>query len=100
MNNDIAHQIGQILTEHHSGFWHRLGEWVGGAVTAALVFLGTVGGEFSRIFDPTTWTMATIASLFSIPAAIMYFMAKYTERKVLKKQLEILEESNRANTSN
>jgi len=97
MNNDIAHQIGQTLIDHPA--FSRFAEWVGGAVTIVLMWMGTVGGEFSRIFDPTTWTMATIASLFSIPAAIMYFLAKYTERRLLKKQLELLEAKN-ADTSN
>ena len=97
MNNDIAHQIGQTLIDHPA--FSRFAEWVGGAVTIVLMWIGTVGGEFSRIFDPTTWTMATIASLFSIPAAIMYFLAKYTERRLLKKQLELLEAKN-ADTSN
>lgn len=96
MNNDIAHQIGQTLIDHPA--FSRFAEWVGGAVTVVLMWMGTVGGEFSRIFDPTTWTMATIASLFSIPAAIMYFLAKYTERRLLKKQLELLEAKN-ADTS-
>lgn len=96
MNNDIAHQIGQALIDHPAV--SRFAEWVGGAVTIVLMWMGTVGGEFSRIFDPTTWTMATIASLFSIPAAIMYFLAKYTERRLLKKQLELLEAKN-ADTS-
>ena len=96
MNNDIAHQIGQTLIDHPA--FSRFAEWVGGAVTIVLMWMGTVGGEFSRIFDPTTWTMATIASLFSIPAAIMYFLAKYTERRLLKKQLELLEAKN-ADTS-
>lgn len=96
MNNDIAHQIGQTLIDHPA--FSRFAEWVGGAVTIVLMWIGTVGGEFSRIFDPTTWTMATIASLFSIPAAIMYFLAKYTERRLLKKQLELLEAKN-ADTS-
>ena len=96
MNNDIAHQIGQTLIDHPA--FSRFAEWVGGAVTIILMWMGTVGGEFSRIFDPTTWTMATIASLFSIPAAIMYFLAKYTERRLLKKQLELLEAKN-ADTS-
>lgn len=96
MNNDIAHQIGQALIDQPAV--SRFAEWVGGAVTIVLMWMGTVGGEFSRIFDPTTWTMATIASLFSIPAAIMYFLAKYTERRLLKKQLELLEAKN-ADTS-
>ena len=96
MNNDIAHQIGQTLIDHPA--FSRFAEWVGGAVTIVLMWMGTVGGEFSRIFDPTTWTMATIASLFSIPAAIMYFLAKYTERRLLKKQLALLEAKN-ADTS-
>ena len=96
MNNDIAHQIGQTLIDHPA--FSRFAEWVGGAVTIVLMWMGTVGGEFSRIFDPTTWTMATIASLFSIPAAVMYFLAKYTERRLLKKQLELLEAKN-ADTS-
>lgn len=93
MNDNIAHQIGQALMDNHPTLG-RLFDWIGGVVTAVLLFLGTVGGEFARIFDPTTWTMATIASLFSIPAAIMYFLAKYAERRVLKKQLEILEAKN------
>ena len=96
MNNDIAHQIGQTLIDHPA--FSRFAEWVGGAVTIVLMWMGTVGGEFSRIFDPTTCTIATNASLFSIPAAIMYFLAKYTECRLLKKQLELLEAKN-ADTS-
>ena len=98
MSNDIASQLGQTLIESHPTISH-FAERVGGFVTACLIFLGTIGGEFARIFDPTTWTMATVASLCSIPAAIMYFMAKWTERRVLKKQLEILEAQQNANTS-
>lgn len=99
MNNDIAHQIGQTIVDSHPALG-RFAEWVGGFVTVVLMWIGTVGGEFARIFDPTTWTMATIASLFSIPAAIMYFLAKYAERRVLKKQLELLEAKNGDNTGN
>ena len=93
MNNDIAHQIGQTLIESHPTLGHFF-ERIGAFVTACLVFLGTFGGEFARIFDPSTWTMQTIASLFSIPAALMYFLAKHTERRLLKKQLQILEAQN------
>ena len=98
MNNDIAHQIGQTLVESHPTLGHFF-ERIGAFATACLVFIGTFGGEFARIFDPSTWTMTTLASMFSIPAAIMYFMAKWTERKLYKRQLELMEQGH-ANTSN
>ena len=100
MNNDIAHQIGQILTEHHSGFWGRVGELLGATATAIGLWLGTAGGQFALIFDPHTWTMQTIASFCSIPAAIMYFLAKKAERDLAKRQKELLEVKPNANTSN
>lgn len=100
MNNDIAHQIGQILTEQHSGFWGRIGELLGATATAVGLWLGTAGGQFALIFDPHTWTMQTIASFCSIPAAIMYFIAKRAEYKLLKRQKELLEVNPDADTSN
>jgi amino acid permease len=96
MNNDIFHQIGQILIESNNGVLHRIFEWVGSATTIVLLWLGTVGGAFSRIFDPHTWDMSTIASFCSIPVAIMYFLAKYAEYKLNKSKLELVEQEKNA----
>lgn len=93
MNDNIAHQIGQALMDNHPTLG-RLFDWVGGVVTTILLFLGTVGGQFALIFDPTTWTMQTIASFCSIPVAIMYFLKLYTERKLAKQLLKNAEVSN------
>lgn len=97
MNNDIAHQIGQTLIDHPA--FSRFAEWVGGAVTIVLMWMGTVGGEFSRIFDPTTWTMQTIASLCSIPVAIMYFIKLRKEARLADILLEKEEAARNADTS-
>lgn len=100
MNDNIAHQIGQILTDSHSGFLSRIGEIAGATATAVGLWFGTAGGQFALIFDPHTWTMQTIASFCSIPAAIMYFIAKRAEYKLLKRQKELLEVKPDADTCN
>lgn len=87
MNDNIAHQIGQALMDNHPTLG-RLFDWVGGVVTTILLFLGTVGGQFALIFDPTTWTMQTIASFCSIPVAIMYFIKLRKEARLADILLE------------
>lgn len=87
MNDNIAHQIGQVLMDNHPTLG-KVVDWIGGTVTAVLIWIGTVGGQFSRIFDPSTWDMQTIASFCSIPVAIMYFLKLRAERKLAQQLLK------------
>ena len=87
MNDNIAHQIGQALMDSHPTL-SKVADWIGGAVTAALLWIGTVGGQFALIFDPTTWTMQTIASFCSIPVAVMYFIKLRKEARLADILLE------------
>jgi len=100
MNNDIFHQIGQTLMENNQGVLHRVFEYIGSTTTIVLLWLGTVGGAFSRIFDPNTWDMSTIASFCSIPVAIMYFLAKRAEYKLAQRKLELVEQEKNADSGN
>jgi divalent metal cation (Fe/Co/Zn/Cd) transporter len=100
MSHDLANQLSQMMLETNHSLGHRIAESLGGATTAILIYLGTAGGQFALIFDPSTWTMATIASFCSIPAAIMYFLAKRAEYKFIKQQAKLLEDSKHGNAGN
>lgn len=100
MSNDIMHQLGQTLVENNGGFLHKVFDVVGATTTTILLYLGAVGGAFSRIFDPSTWDMTTIASFFSIPVAIMYFLAKYSEYRLNQERREIVKETQDADSGN
>ncbi len=93
MHDNIAHQIGQALMDNHPTL-SRIADWLGGGVTVVLLWLGTVGGQFALIFDPTTWTMQTIASFCSIPVAVMYLLKLRAEKKLAEQLLKNAEGAN------
>lgn len=91
MNNEIAHQIGQAMMDNHHGFTSRAGELVGSVVTVAWLWIGAVGGAFTRIMDPTTWDMTTLASFISVIVALNYLRTLRRQRRLADKQLELAE---------
>jgi len=81
MHDNLAQQISQMLADNHT-LTGRVMDCIGGAVTVILLWLGTVGGQFALIFDPTTWTMQTIASFCSIPVPFMYLLKLRAEKRL------------------
>jgi hypothetical protein len=91
MNNEIVHQIGQVMVDSNHGLSSRIGELAGSVVTLTWLWVGAVGGAFTRIMDPQTWDMTTLASFISVIVALNYLRTLRRQRRLADKQLELAE---------
>jgi hypothetical protein len=90
--SDILHQVGKIMTENDSsGIFSKVFTGLGAFITWFCIWLGTVNDSFIRVFDPSTWTLQDYASFASLLAAIMYFIKNFSDWRLSKKKLQILE---------